>query len=123
MKEDLSISRVNVEKTLAENKRLRLELEKFRKVDKKCESKVDLQPHPAEKRLSVVQVSQKNINGKGNKKSPKSDKYYKYSIFQTSYEAGLKEVSSEFRMRLQEELIQREEVEKQLEKQVSFVWK
>ena len=39
--------------------------------------------------------------------------------FQTSYESGIKELSQEFRVRLQEELTQREAVEKQLEKQVS----
>ena len=39
-------------------------------------------------------------------------------IFQTSYESGIKELSQEFRVRLQEELTQREAVEKQLEKQV-----
>ena len=37
---------------------------------------------------------------------------------QTSYESGIKELSQEFRVRLQEELTQREAVEKQLEKQV-----
>lgn len=37
---------------------------------------------------------------------------------QTSYESGIKELSAEFRVRLQEELTQREAVEKQLEKQV-----
>ena len=36
---------------------------------------------------------------------------------QTSYESGIKELSAEFRVRLQEELTQREAVEKQLDKQ------
>ena len=36
---------------------------------------------------------------------------------QTSYESGIKELSAEFRSRLQEELTQREAVEKQLDKQ------
>ena len=66
-----------------------------------------------------------------------SNRIYKYSVFfsvyhnniiilfcnsilfcQTSYESGIKELSAEFRVRLQEELTQREAVEKQLEKQV-----
>ena len=42
----------------------------------------------------------------------------KVKYFQTSYESGIKELSQEFRVRLQEELTQREAVEKQLEKQV-----
>ena len=36
---------------------------------------------------------------------------------QTNYESGIKELSAEFRVRLQEELTQREAVEKQLDKQ------
>merc|ERR1712154_165226 len=39
------------------------------------------------------------------------------SFVQTSYESGIKELSAEFRVRLQEELTQREAVEKQLDKQ------
>ena len=42
-----------------------------------------------------------------------------FGISQTSYESGIKELSAEFRVRLQEELTQREAVEKQLEKQVT----
>ena len=43
-----------------------------------------------------------------------------FGISQTSYESGIKELSAEFRVRLQEELTQREAVEKQLEKQVTY---
>lgn len=95
MKEDLSISRTSVEKIQGENRRLKGELEKYRKIEKKSESSQDIhkQGQQEEKRTSVVQ---------------------------TSYESGIKELSQEFRVRLQEELIQREEVEKQLEKQNSL---
>lgn len=95
MKEDLSISRKSVDKIQAENKKLKNELDKFRKIEKKSESSQDIQKQSQqeEKRTSVVQ---------------------------TSYESGIKELSQEFRVRLQEELIQREEVEKQLEKQNSL---
>jgi len=95
MKEDLSISRNNVEKIQAENRRLKGELEKFRKIEKKSESLPEIlkQGQQEDKRTSVVQ---------------------------TSYESGIKELSQEFRVRLQEELTQREEVEKQLDKQNSL---
>jgi len=95
MKEDLSISRKSVDKIQAENRRLKNELEKFRKIEKKSESWQDLQQH-------------QNQAGQEDKRT---------SVVQMSYESGIKELSQEFRVRLQEELIQREEVEKQLEKQ------
>jgi hypothetical protein len=41
------------------------------------------------------------------------------SLVQSSYESGMKELSQEFRVRLQQEMVRREEVESQLEKQVS----
>ena len=58
MKEDLSISRKSVDKIQAENRRLKNELEKFRKIEKKSESSQDIhkQGQPEEKRTSVVQV-------------------------------------------------------------------
>ena len=61
MKEDLSISRKSVDKIQAENRRLKNELEKFRKIEKKSESWQDLQQHQnqagqEDKRTSVVQV-------------------------------------------------------------------
>jgi len=96
MKEDLSISRKSVEKIQAENRKLKNELEKFRKIEKKSESSQDIQ-----------------------KQSQQEDKK-RTSVVQTSYESGIKELSQEFRVRLQEELTQREEVEKQLEKQNSL---
>ena len=40
-----------------------------------------------------------------------------FFFYKTSYESGIKELSAEFRVRLQEELTQREAVEKQLDKQ------
>jgi hypothetical protein len=40
---------------------------------------------------------------------------------QSSYESGMKELSQEFRVRLQQEMVRREEVETQLERQVSSV--
>ena len=97
MKEDLSISRKSVEKIQAENRKLKNELEKFRKIEKKSESSQDIQ-----------------------KQSQQEDKK-RTSVVQTSYESGIKELSQEFRVRLQEELTQREEVEKQLEKQVIII--
>ena len=97
MKEDLSISRKSVEKIQAENRKLKNELEKFRKIEKKSESSQDIQ-----------------------KQSQQEDKK-RTSVVQTSYDSGIKELSQEFRVRLQEELTQREEVEKQLEKQVMLI--
>ena len=51
---------------------------------------------------------------------PTAQHYFTIKQFlssQTSYESGIKELSAEFRVRLQEELTQREAVEKQLDKQ------
>jgi hypothetical protein len=42
-----------------------------------------------------------------------------FSLVQSSYESGMKELSQEFRVRLQQEMVRREEVESQLEKQVN----
>jgi len=94
MKEDLSISRNSVEKIQLENRRLKGELDKFRKIEKKSESSPDIHKQGQEEK--------------------------KTSVVQTSYESGIKELSQEFRVRLQEELTQREEVEKQLDKQNSL---
>jgi hypothetical protein len=88
MKEDLSISRAAADKTAAENKRLRAELERARAERRKAA------PEPAAaapgRRTSAAQAS---------------------------YESSVKELSHEFRHRLQEEMTQREEAEKQLERQ------
>ena len=59
MKEDLSISRKSVDKIQAENKKLKNELDKLRKIEKKSESSQDIQKQSQqeEKKTSVVQVS------------------------------------------------------------------
>jgi len=98
MKEDLSISRKSVDKIQGENRRLKNELDKLRKIEKKSESSQDIH-------------KQGQQEERGSKRT---------SVVQTSYESGIKELSQEFRVRLQEELTQREEVEKQLEKQNSL---
>ena len=62
MKEDLSISRKSVDKIQGENKKLKNELDKLRKIEKKSESSQDIhkqgqQEERGSKRTSVVQVS------------------------------------------------------------------
>jgi len=90
MKEDLSISRTSAEKIQAENKRLRADLERLRMVEKTVEkTAADISGQQGETKSAVA----------------------------TSYESGIKELSQEFRNRLQEEMTQREEAEKQLERQ------
>merc|ERR1711970_1152458 len=95
MKEDLSISRNNVEKIQAENRRLKGELEKFRKIEKKSESlpEIPKQGQQEDKRTSVVQ---------------------------TSYESGIKELSQEFRVRLKEEVEKQLDKQNSLKKQMEI---
>jgi len=101
MKEDLSITRTSNDKIQAENRKLKGELEKLRKLEKRSDQKhVD---------------SNSSQSDSQSQKSPVEDR--RTSFVQTSYESGIKELSAEFRVRLQEELTQREAVEKQLEKQ------
>merc|ERR1711892_668263 len=88
----------SVDKIQGENKKLKNELDKLRKIEKKSESSQDIH-------------KQGQQEERGSKRT---------SVVQTSYESGIKELSQEFRVRLQEELTQREEVEKQLEKQNSL---
>jgi len=87
MKEDLSISKKNMEKVTAENKKLRQELE----------------------RMKLMETVKQDTT------TPVREK----SLVQSNYESGIKELSQEFRIRLQDELSTREGVEKQLEKQNS----
>lgn len=90
MKEDLSISRTSAEKIQAENKRLRADLERLRMVERTVEkTAADISGQQGETKSAVA----------------------------SSYESGIKELSQEFRNRLQEEMTQREEAEKQLERQ------
>jgi len=85
MKEDLSISKKNMDKVTVENKRLRQELE----------------------RMKLMENEKQEIT------TPTREK----SVVQSNYESGIKELSQEFRIRLQDEISTREGVEKQLEKQ------
>lgn len=95
MKEDLSISRSQGEKVQGENRRLRQELEKLRVVERRRSTNTE-----------VLEAG--STSGAVEKKT---------SVVQASYESGLKEISQEFRNRLQEEITQKEEAEKQLERQ------
>jgi len=98
MKEDLSITRNSNEKIQAENRKLKGELEKLKILEKRSEHDTK-----SENGSTSSEASVKSENRK--------------SIVQSSYESGIKELSEEFRVRLQEELTQREAVERQLVKQ------
>lgn len=88
MKEDLELSRQATEKYQIENKRLKAELDKYR-----------------------------NIERLATEEPPSGGEQKRVSVVQSSYESGMKELSQEFRVRLQQEMVRREEVETQLEKQ------